>query len=301
MVKRGVFLPKNSVSHRQDSLYPQENLARSSPLFGSVLGDKASHYVSNAFELIAAASFGATHRKEIVVTEQGSVGYPDLVDVRAKRAHEVKAVSLRQTLDLRDNQVEYLEHFQRTHQSYRVGCAVFRYTPLPYSFSECSPEEVNEHLRQSISYGLVLPFSVIHELHHATLRSPGRKTPFSYRYEGNLNARDPRKMWKPRTRIKPPYLDALVHDPQKGLIDFGLDPANYSIAEQRMSSKFKLYDKPVKPFPIVVIKDRHLRRWVTSFVDSLGKRSEEYDGCSDQPESYSSLQSDVQRDGVAPF
>lgn len=259
-----------SIAPSRDGLFLGDRFATNTLLFGRPMGDSAYPYTARLFEEMVGAFFGCTHTRTKIINAEGESGYPDLIHVRSRHAHEVKAVSDRQSFDIRDNQIEYLRQFQRGNP-YRLSYVVVRYRSPQTLLPELSQEELLSHLRDGVSYSLVLPLSVVDHLHTSTLEHPDRKTPFGYRYEGT-NTQDRRKGWQPRTRIRPSFLKALVDDPQEALSSTGLNPDDYIVSPRMSPQRFLVHGKRLKPFPVVCVKDRRHREWLHDFTERYSER-----------------------------
>lgn len=250
------------------SLYESQPGTAVGSLYGpEAMGDTAYSNLAAFYENLAAALFGCTHKRSKVVASDGAVGYPDILHVRRSQGIESKGVQEGRALDLRDNQIDYLGHFQRAHPGYRVSFAVSRYFEPTIKLPEMTQDELVRFLASdATAYMVVFPLSVAHELH----AQGAQKTGVSYRYNGG-------KQWLPRTRVNSTVLDKLAVDPVATLQKIGHNSDDYRVSISKSSSRMTCHGQRIKSFPIVRIRDLKHREWVKSFTRNYSSVTDDGD------------------------
>ncbi len=228
------------------------------------MGDAAYSATAAFYENLAGALFGYTHkRKRVTDSENEHQGYPDLIHTRKAFGLEVKSIAPGRTLDLRDNQMEYLADFQLGHPSYKLSFVVFRYnTPEP-SLPEMKPTELINFLTgRATAYALVLPFDVVSALHQR-----GVEKGLGFRYEGG-------KEWRSRLRVNSGVVDRLARDPTSVLERLGLDPSRYRITRS-LSPGVRCHGITINSSPLVRLSNPRYREWVNEQVSTRALNLEE--------------------------
>lgn len=112
--------------------------------------------------------------------------------------------------------------------------------------------EIFNTMSQETAFLLSLPFSVIWEIHKN-----------SSRYDD--------KHWDSYSRFNMPMMQELLTKPHRTLEnELALNPDDYKIKRTRIPSTMEICGRPIKPFPVLLIRHRSRQQhdaWVDQFVE----------------------------------
>ena len=181
---------------------------------------------------------------------------PDVTSAEKFFLRESKAVAPGECLKLYDDQIaKYLclqlgKYFASppriTFEIYGHGVK-----KLIRNFREQPLGDLVDSLSASTRFMISLPMSIIVPIHKSGEADSPKHTS---RYGG--------KKWRHNSRLLSSGLNSMLAFPEKTISDFGLDTRDYNIWKLRFSKGMKLNTKKIKPFPVLLVRDKDHRKWI---------------------------------------
>lgn len=188
------------------------------------------------FEVVAGMVFGGQRPKH-----SNSEVQPDLINYKGGWEREVKSVSWKRECKIQLEQVDkYGEEF------FTVRYTLFKYyISEPFSkFNGLSPKEVFGLLASNIGFMLDLPFHIINLAFNYDC--------FMHKYVSHYTAEG----WDNYARFSSKGMKALLKNPEEVIREFGLKTGRYRIIKRMFPEGATINDIRIKPFPILIVKDR---------------------------------------------
>ena len=225
---------------------------------------------------------------------------PDLIHHIEKQIGESKAIRSGQSVNLTDEQMARYKLLQLQKQDAHIYFAIYRHGfPRIKSFKG-TEEELFERLSKATYHYIVLPLSIIMQLHET------ENSGLVYRYDGERFDRC--------TCVRSQILNRFLTEPALVIGELGLKFSDFRTERFISSKRFKLGGYDIEPFPILRVYDMNHEVWIKDFVekirddDGLSGLIDEYyqeypeeydprqDGCSDADEIDKELGSEGEED-----
>ena len=183
----------------------------------------------------------------------------DVVFFEKSCLRESKAVSPGESLEIRDEQLAKYACLQLGNyfeNPPKIIFEVFRHgvRRLVKNYKDKSLEDIVNALSSSTRFMLSLPFSFIVAVHE---KSKDHSFEHASRYEG--------EKWEHHSKFFSSGLNAMLAYPEKTLSGFGLDIGNYNILKLRFPRGITMNKKEIRPFPVLLVRDKDHGKWVESF------------------------------------
>src|SRR3989338_815343 len=246
---------------------------------------EAPFFISNGITGTRHIDESSLVKHEVEEPDKGIYGKPDIIDVEEKRIWESKACVVGKKVNLTDLQIGVYRELQLMHRREN------EYWKISFVFHRHGVEGVRANYRRSIEellkefsekmvYSLVLPLSLVMELHspsiaeqaynkefiantqdHKLLELYKNRRGLVSRYKNPLSQRS-RHLPNTYTALKTGAMDRLLKEPEKLIEELGLPLTRYRIERLLSPNMFFINNNLLRQYPIVVISDRNHKRWV---------------------------------------
>lgn len=232
-------------------------------------------------ELLTQAVFGGRlhHNHKYTKNHSGQENFeyefcqPDIV-TRNGDVIEVKSVRSAGDLQFKDRQMEkyfWLLLSNKKVRNYVLAVVRHNLKHAQKKLENLSQEEQLKLLSQSTIYAALIPFSVSY---------PIFDSPNCLRIGKGISYRHnkPESDFEDMTRLRSPLVNELFFDPQQFLQRVFLHPEDYLISRGQVSGlrvRGEDCSFPVKPFPVLEIRDRDIEKWLVEFRKKYEARAEE--------------------------
>lgn len=202
-----------------------------------------------------------THENNTIDNHGIVTSEPDVVFDEKSCLRESKSVSLGESLKIDDVQlakyvsIQLGDYFQNPP---KIIFDIFRHgvRELVNGFGQKSLENLVDALSSSTRFMISAPLSVIVSVHK---KSGDASFGYASRYEEGE--------WEHNSRLLSSGLNAMLAYPEKTLLEFGLSPDDYNIWKLKFPTGVEMNKKEIRPFPVLLIRDKNHREWVESFKE----------------------------------
>lgn len=267
MASRVVIGPRNfndavsrmKICHSQELEPVCREVTRRQSSFEFVERDSNSRGLGFFHELVTKGLYGGELSKHIRHFQGKTLRHlmPDVVDSNRKKIGEVKARKNPGKFNIRDDQIEKYSALQVINQDCDVYFALYLSTfGLIRNFGG-TQDELFKELSDKIQCSIVLPFSLVTELHSR------ENSDLTCRFEGG-----DRKRYDKATTLSAYCLTQLFYR-SEGIIErLDLSPEDYIIERFISPGEFSVENSSVKQFPILRISDKGHEKWIKQFLSS---------------------------------
>jgi len=227
-------------------------------------------YIGSFYEILAHGIFGGEYRG-VRPSASGNGEWSFLPDIiTSDEVMDAKAVSWDESLKIGDFQFDKYLVQQCTAEfisQRRIFIPMFKYNirhpwTLFDTFKEHQLENIVRELAGKTGFMLLLPFSLAYKIHH-----PEPPFEFITRYDG--------ERYDNMTRFSTKGLKLMLTNPKECLERLNIDPEDYVIEKARLPDGMKMNQFSIKPFPMVLLKDRDYDSWLSSFIEGNRERVEQ--------------------------
>lgn len=238
-----VLTPKNK------DVYLDRHVQINLPFFGA---ENCGHVVMGLFyEIMTEGLFGGQLKDSVVLSGNGDVIRPDVIDHPNKLAFESKAVRQGHQLNLIDGQIKKYRVFQIRHPKYRVYFIMYRHGKEAIKSSKEAVEEIEKQLANRTRAAVLLPFSLVVRMWETQLR-----------YENSGG-------WPDLTRIGSKLINEYLFRPSWAIDHVKADPKDYMWTRYITPEDFTVCHQKVAPFPFIWVKDRNHTKWANEYVGNV--------------------------------
>jgi hypothetical protein len=234
-----------------DLSYPYQQVFLENSAFG------LRKSIGTFYEILNGGIYGGKsmhNSKGFDSSDNGDAFRPDIIGEGV--IGEVKSVCGKESLKLPDFQIDnYL--FQQLDFMFKEDIefyfANYKYmvdNPLNYldQFREHAQEELVRLFSYGTMFSLVLPLSIIAEMHN-----PNHTSEHKQRYD--------KKKYDPITRIYHNGLLKFLEKPEEAIKEYGLHPKDYAFERVLSPSEMTINGLRINQFPILIVKDKDVYTW----------------------------------------
>ncbi len=218
-------------------------------------------YTGDFFVNLSTALFGGESSPSREHLERlGLKSKPDIIRERGKQALESKACSAATTFILKPVQLGHYVSDQLDNPLWSFRYGIFRHS-VPGVRSVTGTNQLVNHLRNTVGYGLILPLGIIDAINSEI---------DSRRDKSTLGSKCKNTEQK---RVYSSRLNDLALDPESFVDRLGLNPRDYQFSYSKTPLDFSCEKGYVRQFPILAIKFRN-RSTRSHWLEDLYKKEE---------------------------
>lgn len=192
---------------------------------------------------------------------------PDLINFQTKEIREAKSLSPGRACKFDDVQLMNYQNLQFRGRDYKVSFVLYRYGLTDIDSYKEGLDDLFRDLGEKTFFSVDLPLSVIIALHNL---------PFDKQFENlkEIAYRENNCLSGSRTLVKSRFINYFFEHPKQAIEKVGLSASDYTI--ERLRTPFDFYfvfsDSGerkrfiVRPFPILVVRDKNHLDWVSRFA-----------------------------------
>lgn len=224
--------------------------------------------IGNFYENLTLCIFGGKHHiREKIVEDAFLICEPDSTNHNEEIHFESKGVSIRGDCKLYDHQTQKYFLLQLGKGAYKspvIIYAIYLHDCIGITNkTDGNLEKVISELSKSNKLMLILPFSIIWEIHRN-----GNYRSF-YRVFGSEKCST-----EYMTRFRPKEMYKFMLDPEQSIKDFNLNPEDYIIVKRKLPEGMKINKTIVKDFPILYVQDKNHSKSLKRFKEKYSSLEE---------------------------
>lgn len=228
---------------------------RQLPIFDTV--ENKNHHVKMGlyYELLTSSLFGGALIDRIIKIENEHtyIGCkPDVKSRRRKEIHESKGVKQGAHLNIMTDQIGRYKAVQITNPEYDIYFTIWRHSIKGIIRDRRTDGDFRDELGSCTLAGIKVPLSLIDAMYNAK--------------QNNICRRYNSSGWD-TVSVKSPYLNGLILNPVEAIGKIA-NVADYTWKRYRIPDGVVVDGINVKPFPLIVIKDRN-KKWVKSIIEEV--------------------------------